>query len=772
MIYKFSTLPIDKVTAVGGKGGTLAKLLQAGYPVPDGFVITPDAFIEDELTDGAWTAVQSHLQQLRNGNGRVAFAVRSSAASEDSVHASFAGEFESVLDVQQDAYIHRAIHAVRQSGHNTRVQAYSQAHGLNTNHQVAVVVQKMVPAEFAGVLFTADPVNGSHAHMAGNFVCGLGDKLVSGEATPETFTLSRPKGTYVGPPEMKRYGRALFKLAQRLENELNGPQDIEWAVADGKVYLLQARPITTMQPYNPATGEWNDSLRGHYLWTNANFGEAVPDVMTPMTWSLLQLYGRETFTIPLPGQHPLFGNIGGRFYMNASLAASMFTALGYSRERIADQMREFFGYLPTDTAIPLIPFSRWAVLRALLKGAPSAMRRVRRDRKRLAAATAVMPAQAITFQARITTAETPADLLAVWWELEAAFREACQLLQAGTGLFEDLVRPLRQKLSKWTDEDTANILLSGFSQEGDSLASLGPVIGLWRIQQGQMSQADYLQQYGHRGAHEFELAWPRPYEEPDWLTQQQAHLTAVDVPALLARQETEKAAAWAHFAGQHPRRAAKVQQQLAQVATAARNREAIRSEIIRLVGVVRAFALCTGELTGLGDTVFFLRLEEMAAVLGGDKTAVTHIPIRQQAHKRLRALPVHPGIIHGRFDPYQQNIQTSDLSQKSDVWQITGFPGAAGVVEGVVRRLDAPEQGYLLQPGEILVTATTNIGWTPLFPKAGAVITDVGAPLSHAAIVARELGIPAVVGTGNATARLQTGDWVRVNGGKGVVEIL
>jgi pyruvate,water dikinase len=89
-----------------------------------------------------------------------------------------------------------------------------------------------------------------------------------------------------------------------------------------------------------------------------------------------------------------------------------------------------------------------------------------------------------------------------------------------------------------------------------------------------------------------------------------------------------------------------------------------------------------------------------------------------------------------------------------------------------VRRLDAPEQGYLLQPGEILVTATTNIGWTPLFPKAGAVITDVGAPLSHAAIVARELGIPAVVGTGNATARLQTGDWVRVNGGKGVVEIL
>lgn len=138
----------------------------------------------------------------------------------------------------------------------------------------------------------------------------------------------------------------------------------------GQVYLLQPRPITTMQPYNPATGEWNDSLRGNYLWTNANFGEAVPDVMTPMTWSLLQIYGREAFTIPLPGWHPLFGNISARFYMNASLAASMFHALGYSQSRTQIQMREFFGYLPENVTLSLIPFLRWTVLRALLKSAP------------------------------------------------------------------------------------------------------------------------------------------------------------------------------------------------------------------------------------------------------------------------------------------------------------------------------------------------------------------------------------------------------------------
>jgi pyruvate,water dikinase len=94
------------------------------------------------------------------------------------------------------------------------------------------------------------------------------------------------------------------------------------------------------------------------------------------------------------------------------------------------------------------------------------------------------------------------------------------------------------------------------------------------------------------------------------------------------------------------------------------------------------------------------------------------------------------------------------------------------VVTGRVRRLDAPEEGHQLQPGEILVTTTTNVGWTLLFPRAAAIVTDVGAPLSHAAIVARELGLPAVVGCGNATLRLRTGDRVRVNGGAGTVEIL
>jgi pyruvate,water dikinase len=138
-------------------------------------------------------------------------------------------------------------------------------------------------------------------------------------------------------------------------------------------------------------------------------------------------------------------------------------------------------------------------------------------------------------------------------------------------------------------------------------------------------------------------------------------------------------------------------------------------------------------------------------------------------------------IIRGRFDAFEWAADPNRRNDISDATAsvplststtITGFAGAAGRVEGLVRVLEAPEQGDQLEPGEVLVAVTTNVGWTPIFPRAAAVVTDVGAPLSHAAIVARELGIPAVVGCGSATTRLRTGDRVRVDGGRGTVEIV
>jgi pyruvate,water dikinase len=318
------------------------------------------------------------------------------------------------------------------------------------------------------------------------------------------------------------------------------------------------------------------------------------------------------------------------------------------------------------------------------------------------------------------------------------------------------------------------------------LASLGPVVGVDRVARGQMSRQDYLDRYGHRGPHEMELSAPRPYEEPDWLDRRLAeHASApIDVDRLLSNRRAEFDAAWQRFVERYPRKAKSMRRRLDKVPPAARLREEFRSEMVRAYGILRAFALRAGELTGLGHDIFFLTYDELFQLLKRT-LAVTDlerdIAARRETYERLCALPAPPSIIRGRFDPY---LWAADPNRRNDIYDasapvsisdtttLSGFAGAAGRVEGLVRRLDRFEDGDQLQPGEILVTAMTNVGWTPLFPRAAAVVTDVGAPLSHAAIVARELGIPAVVGCVDATTRLRTGDRIHVDGGQGIVEIL
>ena len=181
------------------------------------------------------------------------------------------------------------------------------------------------------------------------------------------------------------------------------------------------------------------------------------------------------------------------------------------------------------------------------------------------------------------------------------------------------------------------------------------------------------------------------------------------------------------------------------------------------------------------ENIFFLEHEEILDLLEGRDDATAHIPLRKTAYQKYVALPQYPTVIMGRFD---LDVWVADPNRITDIYdpsgrikrrvttQVKGLPGSAGQVEGRVRIVNSPEEGEELQPGEILVAVTTNVGWTPIFPRAAAVITDVGAPLSHAAIVARELGIPAVVGCLNATSMLKTGDRVCVNGGTGTVEII
>ena len=533
--------------------------------------------------------------------------------------------------------------------------------------------------------------------------------------------------------------------------------------------------------YNPATGEWNDSLTGDYLWSNVNVSEAVPDVMTPSTWSLWQIYYYEASPIKIPGNHRICGNICGRPYLNLGLLVSLYRAIGKDiRQELHGDM---VGSAPPDLDMTIIPFSAFAVIRTTLPGMLQARRHVNRDKHQIPEFVAATPNWCHRIQRQIQETQSQAALIALWRkEIRPYFVESCWLLRGAAMLFSDPATKLHLDLIRLVGEVDANALLSNLAGRAEELESLGPLIGLSQVARGEMRRETYLERYGHRGPHEMELSSAGPEEDPHWLDRQLAGpASPVDVETLLAKQRAEYAAAWQRFVARYPRKVKSIQKRVAGVAAAARTREAVRSEVTRITRTIRQFLLRAGERTGLGDGVFFLSLEEMVDVLSGDTTPAAAIPARRETYHRYYALPPYPALINGPFDPTRW---AADPNRRSDyfdahaaavtttVGKITGFAGAAGCVEGVVRRLHGPEEGDTLQPGEILVTVTTNVGWTPLFPRAAAIVTDVGAPLSHAAIVARELGIPAVVGCGNATMRLKTGDWVRVDGGRGVIEML
>jgi phosphohistidine swiveling domain-containing protein len=804
--------PSAELAVAGGKGASLARLAAGGLPVPPGFHVTTEAYVrfvaQNHLQQEILAALQTgpqeaagQIAQLFARHGmpddiaeaiRKAYAamhdapvaVRSSATAEDLPDASFAGQQDTYLDIRGEAAVLDAVQRCWASLWTARAIEYRSVQGIaNDDVSLAVVVQELVPADAAGVLFTADPVSGASDRVVVNAASGLGEALVSGEADPDAIVIEKASGGVIERRgeqvlETTHIGE-LFHLGTRIEQLYERPMDVEWAVHGDRVFVLQARPITVLTTYE----EWNDSLRGEYLWTNGNLGEAIPDVMTPATWSMVKLFmadGMATTSLP---EYPGYGNIGGRFYMNLSMAYSLAAAFGM-KSRFKGASEQVFGRLPEGIEIPPAPLSRWQVIRALLPVIRKVLKRVKANTRRLPEFMATSPQRCEELRQAVARADDPKQLAALWRrEIEPFFHESCFMLEAAGRQDSGALVTVRAQLAKLVGESDMNAMTSGLTGAGTGgLESLGPLLGLARLVEGEIDRDTFARTYGHRGASEFELSAPRPAEDPAWIDKQLASLrTAKEQPVeLLARQEAASRAAWDRFGQRYPRKVAKLRKQVQRWVKAAQDREQARSEVIRAFWVVRAFVLRAGELTGHGDDLFFLPIQEILAVLDGDTVVLQTVPARRATYERYKALPPYPAVILGRFDPLRW---AADPGRRSDIYNehgaaapisdtVKGFAGAVGVVEGTARVIDSVARSEELLSGEILVTTVTNIGWTPLFPRAAAVVTDVGAPLSHAAIVARELGIPAVVGCGNATARIHTGDRIRVDGEHGTVEIL
>ncbi|MFI6479312.1 PEP/pyruvate-binding domain-containing protein [Nonomuraea sp. NPDC050663] len=808
--------PRADLPTVGGKGESLARLARARLPVPPGFHITTFAYrayvehhgLQQRILAGDAAQIaglfatheipQDIADDIRASylalGDEPAVAVRSSATAEDLPGMSFAGQQDTYLNVRGADSLLETVRRCWASLWTERAVAYRERNGVPHDEvALAVVVQELVPADAAGVMFTDDG-----DRLTINAAWGLGEAVVGGLVTPDTITMDRddltvvaesvadkdvmtvrvPDGTREAPvPEDDRCRPVLSKdqavrlagLGMAIEELYGHAVDVEWALHQAEPYILQARPITGQREV------WNDSLRGDYLWTNGNLGEAIPSVMTPCTWSLVRAFIDEIMVVGELGGHPYCGNIGGRVYMNMSLTASLGRALGMTR-KIRDAQLPVYGRVPEGVETPLLPMTRWQTLKAakpIMGGRRAIQQLVDTIPEYVASATRDTEA----LRAKIAVSD---DLPALWEnEIEPRFLECNRMLAAAARQDAGSLVYLGARLNKLVGEADASVLMSGIQAGDGRLESLGPLLGLARYKRGEITREEYTRRYGHRCPDEFEVSVPRPVEDPGWLDRQIAGLT-VDPGELLKRQDEASSAAWSRFRERHPRQAEKFRRKIDRWEAIVRAREETRSEMMRGFWMVRDFVVRAGQVSGHGDDLFFLTMDEIIQVLRGSRRPLSQVAKRRATHELYSSLPRYPGIIRGRFDPERW---AADPNRRGDVFdaeagaaapsqEVTGFPGASGVVEGVARVIFSVEEGDRLAEGEILVTTVTNVGWTLLFPRAAAVVTDIGAPLSHAAIVARELGIPAVVGTRNATMLIRDGDLLRVDGSQGTVEVL
>ena len=405
----------------------------------------------------------------------VAVAVRSSATAEDLPGMSAAGQQDTYLNIRGADSVLDAVRRCWASLWTPRAIGYRARYGVVAGQaQMGVVVQQFVPADAAGVLFTVNPAGGGRDQVVINASWGLGEAIVGGLVTPDNVVVDRaggiidyqvgrksvmtvPVGTGTRDQDTPAALRDTAVLTVGEASELAGvglaiedlygqPVDVEWARAEGKLFVVQARPVTGLTAAAGSGEQWNDSLDGDYLWSNGNLGEALPDVMTPATWSFMELFmPREISPPTLPGYNG-WGRVGGRFYVNVSMSASLGRVAGISVRRFVRLSEPVFGKLPPAQEIPLIRLPRWRVIRLMVPVLVTTTRRARKNHKRLAEFVAVAPGRCDELRAEVQRIDDASALADAWLsQVQPFFLEASDMLAAsGAGGAQGTARRAEQ----------------------------------------------------------------------------------------------------------------------------------------------------------------------------------------------------------------------------------------------------------------------------------------------------------------------------------------
>ena len=778
----------------GGKALGLAELSAAGFAMPAAFVI---ANADPEALPAQ---LPQRYAELVAAGTVTRVAVRSSAAGEDGIESSFAGQYETVLGVSSyDELVAAVRHCVASTG-SDRATAYQADAGISGS--MHLVVQEMVDARAAGVVFTADPTSARRDLAVVDAVAGLGEALVDGSTTSDHYEVDlagriTDRQTTETPAISDAEVTAVAAGAREAEARWGRPLDLEWAIdGAGEIRWLQARPITTL----PGDLGAMDSVvsTADDVYTRCNIGEMMPGAFCPLTasvsgqaieYAMQMVQVKGGFQKAYDEERWLqMGYFSGHLFLNMTEGTALSAGiLGNSLEQyslsIAGRVVEELVPKPPK------PFPRRLVNTVKLTTfALSAGPHIKRLDKKLA-----------TFEA--PSAATPEALLA---ELDAAvelYNEATlthvrssSRSAVAANVLEDTVVKEAVKAGRSEDEGRAraSALMAGATdvesammlaqldevvadlaaddEAGGHFLEVDPADAVGSLQGGGGPTAakftDFLERHGHRGYRELCLRDPSWGDDP-------AGLGTIMQAMLRARLAT----------GNAPRPPQTVEdadlpralRSLARMARAgARGREATKSRMVLVAHrLSRGYRLLGEQLAASGrlpdaDLVFFFDRSELPRVVGGGDIS----ELVTAAESRRTALPFQarlefPDVTVGKPVPFRPKPP-----EGIEDGVIIGRPACSGVAEGVVRVATTIAEAQELRPGEILVAPVTDVGWTPYFTLIAALVTDIGSSVSHGAVVAREYGLPCVVNTQGATRVLRTGDRVRVDGDRGTVTIL
>ncbi|MCH7226361.1 PEP/pyruvate-binding domain-containing protein [Haloferula sp. A504] len=774
---------------LGGKGAALRELERAGFPVPGWVAVLPGEAVS--LEDVA-------------ALGGTEFAVRSSAQGEDGGEHSFAGQLESFLRVPLEEVTAR-VEDVRESGAKASVRKYQDERGVTGELETAVIVQRMIEARFAGVAFSANPVDGRRRVTVISAVEGTAERLVSGEVDGEMWCHDgdwREKGTLLDDETV----RSIIDLARRCEAFFGRPQDIEWAVdGDGKLWLLQSRAITTLG----GLPDPDDELQ---IWDNSNIAESYGGVTSALTFSFARriyehVYREFCRMMKVPGRRMergdavfsrMLGMIEGRVYYNLLSWYRVLALLpGFSvNRRFMEQMMGVKESLPGNLTEAIAAETRegkfadgMALARTLLGLVWSQLtlkRRIAEFRERLdeALGEPEVPHARMSGDELVAEYRRLESSLLKRWDAplvndflamicNGVLRKMCAKRPGGEDLANGLIADCGEIISA---EPARRIREMGeLASKVDGLAEMlaDPGVESW-VKRSRLRELpelaevfdQYVADFGDRCLEELKLESPTLEDDPGSL------LASIGAMALRG--------------GASGRDAAPVEvppgwlfgKVLAATRARVRDRENLRFERTRLFGRVRRIVRelgrrlhADGQLADLAD-VFHLELEELLGAWEGTRTSVplgALAAARKAEYFRCLEATAPPDRLATRGPLHRyRSFEAMSRAVKPDGENLQGVGACPGVVRGRVRVVEDPRSARL-EAGEILVARQTDPGWVVLFPQAAGLLVERGSVLSHSAIVSRELGLPCVVSLPGVMDWLETGQWVEMDGSSGQV---